>query len=229
MKAGQRKQLETNVLADRLGKFVKGLKEGPSRTTWIVLGVIAAGVILFFVWQYFSKSSEEKDSARWYLAMRLFEGERTSTNPDDLGTATGGNERDLEKFAKDNEGTTQGRLARFYLARMALAQGEDKLGSRRETALANVRKASDLYEKLISESSDWPVLHMEAIMRSGKAREMLGDFDKAVEFYNQLISEYSKSAYVDEARDRVKKLEKGSDSRQQLDALYVRLASKSGT
>jgi tetratricopeptide (TPR) repeat protein len=223
----KRHELEKNTLADTLNRVVKAFKEGPSRSTWIVIGIVVAAVGLYAVWHYFSTSSEEKSSARWLTAMRLFEGERLTVSADEKSPVLT-TEGEFEKFIKDNEGTVQARIARFYLARMFLAQGERILGASRELALDRVRKAAELYEKLQGESSDWVVLHQEALLRAGKAREMLGDFGKALEYYNQLVKEYPKSAFLDEAKAGQKRLEEGSDSRKELEELYARLGRKGG-
>ena len=46
MKAEHRKELETNVLAQQLGKAYEGLKQGPSRTTLFWVGGAAAVVLI---------------------------------------------------------------------------------------------------------------------------------------------------------------------------------------
>ncbi len=223
----RRHELFNNALVTKWQKFVEALKEGPSRTTWIVGGVVAAAILLYFVWHYFSKSSEEKNSARWMVAMRVF-GEDSATAPVDEKTPLLSPEAELEKMIKDNPGTTQARIARFYLARRFLAKGEKDLGSKRDTALEDVRKAAELYEKLQADSSDAPVLHQESILRAGKAREMAGDFGKAVDHYNLLIKDYPKSAFLDEAKAGAERLKDGSSTRKELEALNASLNRKGG-
>ena len=51
MKAEHRKQLETNTLADTLGKIIQSVKHGFNRNAWIVVGVIVAGFVLFLIWR----------------------------------------------------------------------------------------------------------------------------------------------------------------------------------
>ena len=65
MKAEHRKELQTNVLADRLGKAIQGIKEGPSRGTMLFVGVVALAGLLIFVWWYFWSTSQAAESARW--------------------------------------------------------------------------------------------------------------------------------------------------------------------
>jgi hypothetical protein len=226
MKAEQRHKLETNVLADRLGKFVHTLKEGPSKSTWIVGGVIAGVVVLWFIWKYFAAQSDENNSKRWLVTMRILDGESV-TGPIDQSTPPPSTEMELEKLAKDNEGTVQARVARFYLARMALAQGEKSIGSNREVAVEKIRKSAELYKKLQSESTDVPILHQEALLREAKAREMLGEFKAASDNYKLLIKDHPDSAFQKEAEAGVERLKDGSDSRKELEALADRLKAKS--
>src|SRR5262249_17758559 len=66
MKAEKRKALETNVLADKLGKAVEGLKQGPSRRTLVYVGIAVLALLVYFTWRYFSTSSEKGSSERWF-------------------------------------------------------------------------------------------------------------------------------------------------------------------
>ena len=227
----RRHKLESNTLVDQLNRFVQTIKEGPNRTAWIIGGVIIAIVLLYAVWQYFARSSDEKSSSRWLVAMRIFDGETVTPVADEKAIPLG-TEGELEKFVKDNQGTSQARIARFYLARIALAQGESGLGSQqRDIALERVQKAAKLYEELKGESSDTPILHQEALLRSGKAREMLGEFSKALDNYNQLIKDYPpikdrpKSDFVVEAEAGRDRLKDGSVSRKELDELFKKSGS----
>jgi tetratricopeptide (TPR) repeat protein len=222
----RRHNLEKNTLADQIGRVVQALKEGPSRSTWIVIGVVVVGVVLYFVWHYFSKSSDEKSSARWYTVFRLADGESITPQPDDKGTALGP-EAEWTKFAKENDGTVQARVARFYLARLAMARGESTVGGfGREAALEEVKKAADAYEKLQGETSDWPDLHQQALLCAGKARETLGDYSQALKHYNQLVNDYPKSALADDAKAGLERLKDGSVSRKELEALNAKLGRK---
>src|SRR5947209_6873621 len=109
MKAEHRKELQTNTLADHLGKLIQGAKAKPSPNSlviWIfvllVLGVIAG-------WRYFSTSSLEKRSQDW---MQL--GEVNSPE-------------ELQEFADKHTKTVPGLVARFQLARVALQQALERL------------------------------------------------------------------------------------------------------
>jgi tetratricopeptide (TPR) repeat protein len=202
MKAEHRKELQTNVLADHLGKAIQGIKEGPSRGTMIFVGVVALAGLLIFVWWYFWSSSQAADSARW-------------TAWDGLTTPAA-----LDSFAqhKDNQGTTQGRVARFQIARLSLLSGLRDLGSTagRAAALENVRKAAQTYEALANESSDLPLLHGEALLGAGKANEALGEVEKAKGFYKKLADAHPDSPFGKDARAQLERLEKDAKEVQDL-------------
>lgn len=192
MKAEHRKELQTNVLADRLGRLYEGVTEGPSRTTWLVLGVAALVVVLVLAWRYFAASAEAISAARW---VRL----------DGLTTAG-----ELEDFIndKDNKGTPQLNAARFELARMSLAEGLREMGKplRRPEAVGQVRKAAETYEQLAGESGEVPLLQAEALAGAARAYESLGEFAKAKAFYERLVKEHGKSALAQEAGASLERL-----------------------
>jgi tetratricopeptide (TPR) repeat protein len=200
MKAEHRKELQTNVLADRLGKAIQGIKEGPSRGTLLLVGVAALAGLLLFIWWYFWSTSRAADSARW-------------VQWDDLNTAA-----QLDSFVqnKDNQGTTQARLARFQIARRSLLEGLRELGSARAAALENIRKAAQRYEELIGESSESPLLLQEALLGAGKANESLGDVEKAKRYYKQLADQHPNTSFGKDAKAQLDRLEKDGKDLQEL-------------
>jgi tetratricopeptide (TPR) repeat protein len=200
MKAEHRKELQTNVLADRLGKAIQGIKEGPSRGTMLLVGGVALVALLAFVWWYFWSTSQAAESARW-------------AQWDGLTTPAA-----LDSFAqnKENQGTPQGRLARFQIARLSLLGGLSKLGPDRAAALESIRKAAGLYEGLVNEASDTPLLAQEALLGAGKAHESLGDVEKARGFYQKLADGHPDTPFAKDARAQLERLEKDGKDLQEL-------------
>jgi tetratricopeptide (TPR) repeat protein len=200
MKAEHRKELQTNVLADRLGKAIQGIKEGPSRGTMLLVGAAALVGLLAFVWWYFWSTSQAADSARW-------------AQWDGLTTPAA-----LESFAqnKENQGTPQGRVARFQLARLSLQTGLRELGSARAAALENLHKAAQRYEELANETTDSPLLLQEALLGAGKANESLGDVEKAKRFYQKLANDHPNTPFAKDARAQLERLEKDGKDLQDL-------------
>jgi tetratricopeptide (TPR) repeat protein len=189
MKAEHRKELQTNVLADKLGRFVQGLREGPSRGAVLFWGLVLAAVIVFFVVRYFIRSSEEAASELW--------------NRWDQASSP----LQLDALAKDNAGKMQARLARFELARLDMLQGVATLAWQRDEAVKKLKDAAEAYEKLADESSDTPHLAQEALLGAAKAYESLGDLDKAKGLYSRLAKTYPKSKLGGEAAARLEQME----------------------
>jgi tetratricopeptide (TPR) repeat protein len=192
MKAEHRKELETNVLADRLGRLVEGVKEGPSPTIWLVLGGVALAVLLVFVWRYFTHEAEAKSAERWVTL-------------DGLTTAA-----DLEEFInnKDNLGTPQLRSAQFEFARLTLVEGLRQLGQplRRAMAIAQLKKAAATYEQLTEDSRDTPLLQEEALIGAARANESLGELTKARTYYERLVAEHGTSVLARDAKAALTRL-----------------------
>ena len=182
MKAEHRKELQTNVLADTLGRALRGVKQRPSRNTVLVASLVLLAVVLFAVWRYFSTSAAESDSDHWVQL-------------DSLATP-----EQLEKFTenKDLQDTAQGRLANFKLARLKLNQGLRDLGSLRIRALEDIRKAAQTYEKLAADSGTPPLLQQEALLGAAKAHEALAETGGA-----------NASAELNAAKERYRKLKDG--------------------
>src|SRR5687768_6062101 len=105
MKADDRKELKSNTLVTTLEKVGHGLKEGPSRRTVIVVGIIGLLVVLYVVWKVATNMSLSRNSERWK----------------ELYTADSA--EDLSGLAEKNKTTPQGRGARLQIARDQLRQG----------------------------------------------------------------------------------------------------------
>ncbi len=88
----------------------------------------------------------------------------------------------------------------------------------RTQAGPQIQKARDSYEKLVRESGDTPALMQESLMGAGKANELLGDLDKAHQFYQQLAKDYPNTTLGREADARLKALD-DPNSKKEIDAL----------
>jgi hypothetical protein len=196
MKAQHRKELQTNALADRMGRLIESAKAGPNQTMLIIGGVILVILLIIFGWRYYSKVSSQTRSDLW------------------LKVEEASDLEDIEKIAKESPNTVPGRVARLQWARTLYRQGIEKLYSvtDRDNAQKNLEDARNLYDQLAKELTDSPVMVQEAMMGSAKARESLGDLDSATAAYNKLAKDFPKSALGKEAEDRAKQLQdKGTE------------------
>jgi hypothetical protein len=213
MKAAHRKELQTNALADRMGRLVETVKAGPKSTSAVIWIFVLVALGTFAVWRYYRSSNPDDESARWVSL-------RTATH--DPGEMP----RDLQRIIDQNKGTMQARVARFQLARFFVREGQEMLASdmpltdedlktlkqiygpdalsysnlhtRRDQAIEMLRRARDSYEQMRREVKSFPLLYQEALMGSAKTEEALagvtdesgtpqGSLDRAVELYREMV------------------------------------------
>jgi len=234
MKAEHRKQLETNTLADNLGKMLQGLHHGLSRNFWVVVGIILGIVVLYYTWKAFSDYSQRYNASLWYKWDQFDDPEevdkaieklpkeelyKIQNNLDQLGRLREDLElQRLEEFAKQNAGYTQGRMARFQMARLTLFEGLRDLGRQetRERALKSLEKAVETYDKLCKDARDIPLLHQEALLNSAKANESLGNIDKAMDKYNLMQTSYPETALGKLGKREWQRLDKDAKTTEKL-------------
>jgi hypothetical protein len=184
MKAKHRHELETNALADRMGKLIQDVRENPkaaSRFAWIVGGVIIAIVLAW----YFVSGSGTSD--QWVKLDGNY----------DPGS--------LAQIAQASPATMAGRAALLQRARMLLPEGIGELykGFDRAKAAEKIEEARRVYTGLIPVCTDDPILEQEAISSAAKAeesllavpkegqtKEMRGDLQKAIALYRQVSEKY---------------------------------------
>jgi hypothetical protein len=216
MKAEKRKELAKNDLAASIEKLVTGVTEGPSKNQVMYITVAVVGVVLvvtmIYTWIYFANQSKLADSDRWEQLHRINDENAWNASPDKL-----------QAFAddKNNAGTPQSRLAEFELARYWMQSDRDLAAKdRRGEALSNVKKARDLYVKLIDKSGDAPALAQEALMGAAKGSETIGDSDQAKTYYERLAKDYPQSVYGKDATKQLERINNGKDDlEKQLQAL----------
>jgi hypothetical protein len=215
MKAEHRKELQTNVLADRMGRLVQGVKSGTksaSAGAWII-GLIVLGIAV--AW-YFARGSMVSQSKAWV----------------DLNTAQ--DTSTLKRIALENAGTLPARTARFQQARLLLRQGLQLVYSSRTEALIQLDEAAKLFGELVAECSNNAVLQQEALMGAAKAEEarLMGiskkdepdkfdaQYNRALELYQRLARDYPKS-YLGEAA--AKHAQEMTDHRDKVIDFYAEL------
>jgi tetratricopeptide (TPR) repeat protein len=222
MKAEHRHELKTNALAETLGRALHGLKTGPSRHSLLigVVAVVAAVVIVtgFFIW----KGQRDGRSALWQK-LDVAEGTLDNAgNSDDLQGAL----TKFKELADQNPHTIPGSAARFDRARVLLRQGLERLYSPdRDAAVADLKEARKLYADLAGDSfirDSHPLLAEEAMMGVAKADESLGDLDKALDGYKNLVKTFPKGALHEQADSRAKYLD-DADNRNRVKALLDKL------
>jgi hypothetical protein len=194
MKAEQRKELETNALADRMGHLVQRMKTQPRRSTmYYVIGCIAVILAVAFGVRWYSLSREE-NSHRWGL----------------LDNASQGF---LNELATQGE-TNPGKAARFQTAwirfwefgikRLAVDNG---MG-----AMDKLAEARDTYKKLAEDCAGDPVWEPEAmyalaVIEETHAVQNLDALENAKKLYEDLAKKHKESARGKLADEWVKNYE----------------------
>jgi hypothetical protein len=166
MKAEHRHQLQTNALADRMGRLLQGMKSAPKSTSTLVWVFALLVLATFAVWQYAVSSTGRERSALWTSV------DEATRNP------TAGSEA-LRNISNENPGSIAGRAARFQLARWNLQQGLERIVGDPALALPRFLDARKLYSELIPDCVDTPALTQEAMMGKATAEESLAGIAKS--------------------------------------------------
>jgi hypothetical protein len=223
MKAEQRHRLETNSLADRMGRVVETVRSAPATQSLALwLGIIVV-LIVIIAWQFFRSAGHAETSALW----------RTL----DAGTRdTGDFPQSLQSLVDDHPGTTVATSAGFQLARVKLQEGQVNLGNSlemdRKDAIKKLLDARNKYANLAKESADIPLLMQESLLMQAKIdesligvpdpekpTETLSTLAKAKSAYEAVATKYPDSAAGLAAKKRLEDLEK---NQAQIEAFYTK-------
>ncbi len=221
MKAEHRKELQTNALADHLGRFVESLKAGPRASTivWILV-ILIVGV--FVAWKVIDNRWYNTNSELW-------------TRLDAASTPL-----DLSRLASENRGTVPARTARFQEARIHLQEGLQRLGATEQHlfAVESLQRARTLYQQLAQEFPDTPVLYQESLMAlaqieeslSGAAKpdqpgQTLGDLTQALHYYQKLADSKPESFQTRAAAKRAAEL-KDKDQCAKILSFYLEMSKR---
>ncbi len=214
MKAEHRKELHTNLLADRVGRLYQNMRSAPNSTSILVWVFLLLAVGTLAVWQYISGSTQSSRSALW--------GEVNTTLRDpELLQIREGRIEVLKRIGDDHPGTIAGRTAHFEAARLLFESGQESITSAdRSNAVKQIEEARELYSKLSKECADAPLLAQEALMGVAKADEALigadpekpVSFDQALKDYLWLAQKYPDSVLGRQAKERADYLEQNQEA-----------------
>lgn len=213
MKAEHRKELETNVLAARMGRLVERMKTRPKRRMmlYVILGTVAV-VGLFIAYRIHREKIRER-SERWVM---LEDGFRPY----------------IDLLKHDYPETNPGKAARFQYAWLAIWDlGLKILGTDSARALENMEAAESMYLLLKKDCVDDPVWEPEALYslavieetRAVRQKERSKHLDNAQSMYQELAKKYKNSAHGKDAARRAEILDK---DRQQIVRFYEELQNR---
>jgi hypothetical protein len=205
MKAEERKELKTNTLVHTLERVKDGLKQGPSRRTVVILGIVGLLVLLIVVWNIAAGVSERRNSARW-------EKISAATSPEDL-----------ESLATEFKNTAQGRVARLQIARNNLQDGLGAIYIDNSGAVTKLSHAADEFEKLAKDFKATTVLVQECLFGAAQAREAVGEFDRSQELYADIAKRWPDSQLGQQAEQNADRLK---EKKAELEKIQAALKNK---
>jgi hypothetical protein len=216
MKAEHRKELQTNVLADRMGRLVQRMKQRPKRRVLLYLILGAAAIVVILIFLRIRETAARERSELWVM----FED---------------GFPKYLENLKDNHRDVNPGKAANFEYAWALLWDfGLKNLGSpgRSEEALKYINGAEGYYTRLAQECADDPVWEPEALYglaiieetRAIRAKDRGKHLANAQERFKTLASKHKDSAFGKLAKKRAEQLEKnGPEINRFYDDLQLRL------
>ena len=221
MKAEHRKELQTNALADGLGRLLQGMKTGPSRGSLVLWGAAAVIVLAVVGWYYFAGVQRDQTSTLW---RKVDANDRDLSAAEDL-TKVESLLKDIDQTARENEGTPAARALRFQQARALMQLGLERLynDADRKAAVEQLRQAVEVYKALAQRATGVPSLQQEALLMIAKASESLGEVDEALVKYREAARLDKGSAHGKEADERAKYLEV-DENRRRVESFYKEMA-----
>jgi hypothetical protein len=215
MKAEHRKELQTNTLADNLGRLIEGLKHIGRRTFLLIL-LVTVAVLAFIVWRVISEGNKTTLSYHYYLF-------------------DNGNRQLMLELVKDDPNSGPGKAARFQLAWIDLWElGIKPLATEPMRAQLYLSEARDVYSQLAKDCTNDPSLASEAnyalalieeslVSLEQKVAKRVEQLDKAVSVYKSVSSDSPGTAHGKLAADRANYIEK---NRSQVLEFYDKLAER---
>jgi hypothetical protein len=184
MKSDRRHELQTNELANWLGRQYERHQGNLPTILWGVLAVVAL-VVLFGVWTSRSTRSAAGAWEEFY----------------EIGNADAKvRSKRLRELADKYPNTEIALWARLDLADQLCYDGHSKLDIDREIAKMNLREAQQNYTLVLENGKALPEMKRRAAMAEAKCWELLGEREKAIESYRSVAKQFS-NTYPDLAAD----------------------------
>ncbi|MDB5313453.1 MAG: hypothetical protein JWO38_7655 [Gemmataceae bacterium] len=199
MSTEHKNELETNALADRLGRGWEQFKQGKLISYRVMALILLLGTAIGV---YFYIRAEQVTAAS--KAWIELEGANSVSS--------------LEAFPKDHPNTSAAKVAQLQLARYLLGpDGIEKLTSReegeRKKAVENVEKSRDIMASLLDEFKDDPGLKADCycglakaetalvgVPKEGSTTEFRGSVDKVTEWLDKLAEAAPGTPWGDDAK-----------------------------
>lgn len=181
MKTQRRHELETNTLADWLGRVIAQVT--PYRN---YLGTaIVALLVVVLIGGYSLRRASAKRAEAWTELL-------TAASPEDFAGV-----------ANRYSDSLAGSWAKLRAADGELRAGLQQLFSDRDNALVRLRAAQRLYDELTQQPLGMDFLDQRAAMGAAKSLEALGELEEAGAEYQGLLDRFPGSPFAKEAKARL--------------------------
>jgi tetratricopeptide (TPR) repeat protein len=187
MKTQRRHELQTNKLADEIGRYLQMAKPYSRQ---IGLGALAAVLIVGAV-IYLIHQQTTSQALGWSEFLRAF-------NTYDS--------KALAEVGKLKEGTTAGLWARQAAGDFNLAEGAHQLFRDRKEALRLLEEAESSYLAVEKEGGKYPMLVERARFGLGQAYESMSKVDKARQYYQKVAETAQDATLATVAKQRAERL-----------------------
>jgi hypothetical protein len=187
MKGQRRHELEQNELADWMANLIEAVKPYSNLIFGGVLILVILGIGITF-WAHRSRAQTAR-------AWEDFQSALSKRDP-----------AELDDVAKHYPGTDAAHWARVVLGDYRLREGCNELFKSRAGAKEELRKATNLYDSVLDETSNGRIRE-RATFGLARAWESQGDLKKALGLYKDLVRQWPEGPYAMIAQQRATALE----------------------
>jgi hypothetical protein len=191
MKAERRHELQTNTLADWIGKHIEHVQPH-SKTISIVIVVIC---VLGLSFLYVTGQQSASAGRSWTAFFGAFAGAIAKNDAEILSPVT-----------TRYQGTEASYWSMQMMADIDLARGAIQLYRDREEAEELLKVARANYESVLANAKQGSLLQTRARFGLAQAYECLGDLDQAKRYYKLVANSAPDSAVAKEARHSLDRL-----------------------
>ena len=191
MKSQHRHELQTNELADRLGKNLGRIRPYVRQIAVAVVTLALVAGTLMMVWRY-QTARRERAWTDYFQAYALRDAQA------------------LQEVALLHDGQVAAIWARQAAGDVQLATGAGDLFVDRRRAETNLREAEDNFLAVANAATQHPLLQLRARYGLAQVYECLGDLERAREYYSRVAEAEPQSALGRAAATRAMELERDS-------------------
>lgn len=192
MKAKRRHELQTNYLADLMGRGIERLKQ--YQHYWPVVVIGAAVVLAPPVWSMWNVLTKPSPATAWLELARATDAENFGLE-DDYWEAV---KSKLRIVVDKYQGTDAALWAQLDLADVYCL---------RESGTFDLDKAQELYNEVMNVPEASPLMIRRAALAEAKCWELKGDLAKAIERYREIAETNPGKDFAEEAAKRAEELE----------------------